>query len=227
MKHAWLTGVVATVSILVAVLCFVSTGSSQTVSKRIELANFPNPPVEILSVKLGNKELDNEELFVPTPDWTSKLEVTVKNVSTRPVSFVAIYLYAPGDTDDAEATFGTTLEFWAHDGVAPIQPGENAKLKHTFTHGNILDSGPARIQVDKVEWENDPVNVWMGGKMWIIGPNGEYSRAPKGTARYVSPSDFVPRSVHKSGSRSDPNLDVLQCRGNKHFRRLRELVRWV
>ncbi len=189
-----------------------ASGLPQSVTKHIELANFPNPPVEILSVKLGNKLLDNEEKFVATADWTSKLEVTVKNVSERPVSFIEIFLYTPGDTDEAMAVFNAFLEFKSGNGVDAAPPGQNVKLKHRSAHGNILDSRPARIQINRVEWENDPVNVWLGGEMWIRSPDGTYSKPPKAMTRYGHPSKRSPAAaVHHVRAVAAPTPMLTYC----------------
>jgi hypothetical protein len=180
---------VAALSVALVVALFVA---GQSTSKKLTVVSFKSPPVEILRIKLNGKILKPNDSFTPTSDWTSNLEVTVKNVSEQPVSCVQVLLYSD-KVDAAEVmTFNTDFTFGAPKSDVPvfIQPNETVVLSHTWTYGDIFDFSSASIVVQYVYWNNDETTYWGAGRILHKGQDGNYYAEPRPSAKYTLPKNI-------------------------------------
>jgi hypothetical protein len=148
--------------------------AGQSSSKKLIIRSFKNPPVEIVSIKLNGRTLKSNDSFSPSSDWTSNLEVTVKNVSEQIVTGVEVSLYAEKVDAADVATFNTDLTFGAPRSFTPVflPPDGMAVLSHTFTHGDIFDFDYASIVVQRVYTKNDNTFIWSAGRMLRRSPDG-------------------------------------------------------
>lgn len=182
-------------SLLSVGLVFVSgpttapTGPFLTNKKHLELNNFPNPPVEIETIKFDGKVITSADEFTATADWPKKLEVTVRSASDEPISYLKIMVT---ETVDDVDVFDSVLEYRAEEGGGPVWFKQTATLKDATTGGDPTSSRPAKICVYAVHWLNDDTRIWVGGKILLKQPDGRYFQAPKPQARYQFPKGFNP-----------------------------------
>lgn len=136
-------------------------------------------PVEITAIRLSGKNVVPGEKIKGDDDWLKGLSFTVKNVSDRPVAYVAVGLrftqpkritvfilsYGP-DYPRGEPRSGYS--------PLPIQPGQTVDLTLTKERYpnflEILSIGEvprsfdvAPYLVEQVSFEDDPGIVWEGG----------------------------------------------------------------
>lgn len=139
-------------------------------------------PVEILSIKLNGKDVAPGEKVKGDDDWLKGVCFTVKNISDKPIAYVAMGLYFEPPKGPARSV-GFFLSYGVDysrglprsgSSPLPIQPGQTVDLVLTdelypnFLH--ILSSGgmPRSFQVvpyyvDRVSFEDDPDVIWEGG----------------------------------------------------------------
>jgi hypothetical protein len=136
-------------------------------------------PVEITSIRLNGKNVVPGEKIKGDDDWLQGLSFTVKNVSDRPIAYVAVSLRF---TNPKRAT-GFTLSYGPdysrgepRSGYSPlpIQPGQTVDLTLTKERYpnflEILSMGEnprsfdvAPYLIERVSFEDDPNIVWEGG----------------------------------------------------------------
>lgn len=101
----------------VAVLTFLAFSLGAEASKQLRERTLKrnawrNEPVKILRVKNGKRLIGLGGKFSDGDDWLKSLTVRVKNVSSKPITFIELELHfpAPGDSDtDAVPVFPLTF----------------------------------------------------------------------------------------------------------------------
>ncbi|MGI8734822.1 MAG: hypothetical protein ACR2LM_16130 [Pyrinomonadaceae bacterium] len=168
---------------------FSTVSGQQGHTKTLTVGHFKNEPVEVVSIKLCGATVTPGTAFTIGDDWTKDLEITIKNVSEQPVSYVNVLLYTPADEGSNQMISNSDYEFGSRpdfDGpVSLLQPNETAKLVHRFTHGNTRHPQPAQILFQQVFWNNDKWLMWDAGKLM----------------RRVSEDEMIYKPVAPSGAR--------------------------
>lgn len=76
---------------------FSTVSGQQGHTKTLTVGHFKHEPVEVVSTKLCGATVTPRTAFTIGDDWTKDLEITIKNVSEQPVSYVNVLLYTPAD----------------------------------------------------------------------------------------------------------------------------------
>ena len=159
-------------------------------------------PVEIVSITLNGKDVQPGEKIKGDDDWLQGLSFTLKNVSDKAISYVAIGLRFPRPN-------GIVVYFLSHGedlsygqpkterSLPSIQPGETLDLMLTKENYKvflrILAAGEGSRSVDSVPYyiqrvcfENEPDVIWEGGYLKRRDPSvpGKFDRVQ----RYVLPA---------------------------------------
>ena len=168
------TKVVALVSVssgclILAWSLAVTRTDQEGASKSLTIGHFKDEPVEVVSIRLGGRTLVPGDLFTPTEGWTKGLEITIKNVSERPVSYVTVALLTSAPPGTSDSISSSEYRFGSHPDSDSeptfLQPQETARLAHEFTLGNATDPRPAQILIQTVFWDNDNSRMWGTGKI--------------------------------------------------------------
>ncbi len=136
-------------------------------------------PVEIVSIKLNGRDVNPGEKVKGDDDWLQGLSFTVKNISEKPIAYVAISLRF----EQPERIVGFTLSYGVdysrgipRSGTSPlpIQPNQTVDLTLTKERYpnflQILRMGemPRSFDVvpylvERISFEDDPSVIWEGG----------------------------------------------------------------
>ncbi len=155
-----------------AVLCFAVLMCGQLASAQanrdIRVSHWPNAPVEIQSIKLGEITIQRGDKLRAVEGWQNDLTIVVKNVSDRPVSYVSVLLIVKNPTPDfvgdIEHGFGVDPNYDRRS-ESMIAPGETAPLTLVNAAGDFQTNDPIIVQVNRVFWDNDPALMWASGKL--------------------------------------------------------------
>lgn len=136
-------------------------------------------PVEIVSIKLDGKEVQPGEKIRGDDDWLQGLSFTLKNISDKPISYVAVGLPFKRPKGVVVFTLSYGVDFSRGEprrGSSPptIQSGQTVDLVLTRErYPNFLDilalGGASRsfdfaqYFVERVCFEDDPDVIWEGG----------------------------------------------------------------
>jgi hypothetical protein len=139
-------------------------------------------PVEIVSIKVKGKELATGEKTKGDDDWLKGVSFIVKNVSDKPIAYVAVGLRfepPPGAARVVVFTLSYGVDYSRGEprggsSSLPIQPNQTADL--VLTDGRypnflqILSLGGMPLgfdtvsyYVERVSFEDDPNIIWEGG----------------------------------------------------------------
>lgn len=135
-------------------------------------------PVEIVSIKINEKDIQPDEKIMGDDTWLQGLTFQFRNVSGRPVSYINVVLRFPTE----KAVLGYFLNYGVdssngekrrREHPLPIQPGQTVDL--TLTKQKypgflfILDQGKvphnfdvANYYIETVCFEDDPDLIWQG-----------------------------------------------------------------
>lgn len=151
-------------------------------------------PVEILSIKLDGKDIEPGEKVKGDEGWLRGLSFTLKNISDKPIAYVAIYLLIsyPEDVKYPDHVVGYSLSYglditserpalWKNAPRA-IRPGESVSLVlseekypifvNMLTRaGMTTDVTTAKYYVYAVAFENEPDLIWKGGNLMRRDPD--------------------------------------------------------
>jgi hypothetical protein len=136
-------------------------------------------PVEIVSIKLNGREVNPGEKIKGDDDWLRGLSFTVKNISEKPIAYVAISLRF----EQPKRIVGFTLSYGVYypggeprSGTSPLplQPNQTVDLTLTkerypnFLQILRLGEMPRSFDVvpyllERVSFEDDPNIIWEGG----------------------------------------------------------------
>lgn len=144
-------------------------------------------PVEIVSVKLNGEEVRPGEKIRGDDDWLRGLSFTLKNVSDKPLAYVAVGLRFPRPEGYVAyiLNYGVDLSRGERrkDSSPPaIQPGATVDLILTKEKYpgflRILDKGEAPksfdaapYYVDRICFEGEPDVIWAAGMLKRRDPN--------------------------------------------------------
>jgi hypothetical protein len=158
-------------------------------------------PVEIVSIKLNGKDVQPGEKIKGDDDWLQGLSFTLKNISEKPIAYVAVGLRfsQPRGFVDFVLSYGVDFsrgEPRRQSSPLPIQPGETVDLvlsKERYPNFlQILEMGGASRSFDtapylieRVCFENEPDVIWESGYLKRRDPSvlGKFNRVE----RYVLP----------------------------------------
>jgi hypothetical protein len=136
-------------------------------------------PVEIVSIKLNGRDVNPGEKIKGDDDWLQGLSFTVKNISEKPIAYVAISLRF----EQPKRIVGFTLGYGVYypggeprSGTSPLplQPNQTVDLTLTkerypnFLQILRLGEMPRSFDVvpylvERVSFEDDPNIIWEGG----------------------------------------------------------------
>jgi len=176
-------------SIVAAVICsfaILAPASAQVVRERelkpaIDFTTI-QMPVEIVAIKLNQKEVMPGEKIKGDDDWLKGVSFTVRNISDKPIAYVAIGLrFEPPPGAARLVVFTLSYGFDYSRGVPrsgssplPVQPDQTVDLVLTDErYPNFLQilsiGGMPRgfdvvpYYVERVSFEDDPNIIWEGG----------------------------------------------------------------
>ena len=173
-------------------LVLVASGSAfaQQVRDRelVSLYSFPKfqTPIEIVSIKLKDKEVQPGEKIKGDDEWLQGLSFRLKNVSDKPISYVGfeIRLTLPKRVVGYYLGYGFNPSFGqlkTESSESPIQPGQTMDLVLTkekyAVFLNILAQAEVPRDFDKASYflseicfENEPDIKWAGGNLMRRDP---------------------------------------------------------
>lgn len=139
-------------------------------------------PVKIVSIKLKDKDVAPGEKIKGDDDWLKGVSFTLKNISDKPIAYVAIALcFAPPNGPARRVGFILSYGVDYSRGLPrsdssplPIEPGQTVDLVLTderypnFLHILSLGGMPRSFQVvpyyvDRISFEDDPNIIWEHG----------------------------------------------------------------
>jgi hypothetical protein len=139
-------------------------------------------PVEIVSIKLKGKEVASGEKIKGDDDWLKGVSFTVKNISGKPIAYVAVGLRfepPPGAARLVVFTLSYGVDYSrgvprSGSSPLPVQPDQTVDLVLTDErYPNFLQilsmGGMPRgfdvvpYYVERVSFEDDPNIIWEGG----------------------------------------------------------------
>ena len=163
-------------------------------------------PVEIVSIKLNGKELQPGEKIKGDDDWLRGLTFSLKNISGKPISYVAVGLRFPRPNGMVVyiLPYGVDLSYGQPKGegsLPPIQPGEVKDLvlakENYATFERILaagegskSAGTVPYHIARVCFEDDRYLIWEGGYLKRRDPTVPGKFIVEG--RYVLPATQLP-----------------------------------
>jgi hypothetical protein len=152
---------------LVCLMVVASVFGSQEQRKRITVDHFKNEPVEIVRIRIDGRTLTpNDNQIEATSDWPVKVEITVKNTSELPVSYILVEALEKEEDSILSVSaykFGISAEKGLQSEL--LEPGKTAVLKYKYTSalrpsrpsGSLTPSRPIIVHVVEVFWNNDQV----------------------------------------------------------------------
>lgn len=176
-------------SIVAAVICsfaILAPASAQVVRERelkpaIDFTTI-QMPVEIVAIKLNQKEVMPGEKIKGDDDWLKGASFTVKNISDKPIAYVAIGLRfepPPGAARLVVFTLSYGVDYSrgvprSGSSPLPVQPDQTVDLVLTDErYPNFLQilsiGGMPRgfdvvpYYVERVSFEDEPNIIWEGG----------------------------------------------------------------
>lgn len=139
-------------------------------------------PVEIVSIKLNGKDVAAGERIKGDDDWLKGVSFTVKNISEKPIAYVAVGLRfepPPGAARLVVFTLSYGVDYSRGEprggsSPLPIQPDQTVDLVLTeqrypnFLQILSLGGMPRSFDVvpyyvERVSFEDDPNIIWEGG----------------------------------------------------------------
>jgi hypothetical protein len=159
-------------------------------------------PVEIVAVKLNGEDVRPGEKIPGDDDWLRGVSFTLKNVSDKPIAYVAVALQFPQPEGFVAylLSYGVDLSRGDHRrGFSPpaIEPGATVDLALTKEEYpsflRILDRGgaarrfdAAAYYVDRICFEGEPDIIWAAGMLKRRDP--ERPTEFKAIERYALPA---------------------------------------
>ena len=144
-------------------------------------------PAEFLSIKLNGREIQPGEKIQGGDDWLRGLSFTLKNISGKPIAYVAVALQFPRPQGFVAyiLSYGVDLsrrERRRATSAPAIQPGETVDLVLNDEKYpgflRILDLGEATrsfdtapYYIERVSFEGEPDLIWSGGMLKRRDPN--------------------------------------------------------
>lgn len=138
-------------------------------------------PVEIVAIKLNGEEVRPGEKIRGDDDWLRGLSFTLKNVSDKPLAYVAVALHFPQPQGSVAyfLSYGVDLSRREHrqeSSPPAIQPGGTVEVVLTKENYavflRILERGgaarsfdTAAYYVDRICFDGEPDIIWEGGKL--------------------------------------------------------------
>lgn len=145
-------------------------------------------PVEVVSIRLSGEEAAPGRKIKAGDDWLRGVSFKLKNVSDKPIAYVAITLLFsdPEDSTRPERAVGYSLSYGPDitsqktplrkNAPKAIQPGETVDLVlshekypvflNILAYGGMTpDVATAKYYVHTVAFENEPDTVWRQGNL--------------------------------------------------------------
>ncbi|MFL6333254.1 MAG: hypothetical protein ACJ754_07940 [Pyrinomonadaceae bacterium] len=138
-------------------------------------------PVEIVSVKLNGRDVRPGEKIPGDDDWLRGLSFTLKNISDKPVAYVAVALQFPQPQGYVAylLSYGVDLSHGEHrreSSPPAVEPGGTVDLVLTLEKYpgflRILERGEAArsfdaapYYVERVCFEGEPDLIWAAGML--------------------------------------------------------------
>ena len=178
---------------VIVLISLIGSVSAQQLRDR-ELKPFPDPttfqmPVEIVSIKLNGQEVAPREKIKANDDWLKGLSFTVKNVSDKPIAYIAVGLHFEPRVDPPRVgafflTYGVDNSRGEHrrgNSPSAILPDRTVDLVLTRErYPNFLEivrqiGMPRSIDVvpyyvERVSFEDDPNVIWESGYIKLRNP---------------------------------------------------------
>ena len=178
------------------VLSLSALGRAQGGRERVlEHVTYPDPPVEIVAVKVKGVLVAPNAKFYGDADWLSGLTVTVKNVFDKPVARLTVLLGVQyGERNGIPVNAGVYISYGARTlppgqsyppgFVKPktLQPGETLDFvlsdkdrddlrAQLARHHAATDITRMNIRVYQVHFEGDPDSYWQTGNILMRDPD--------------------------------------------------------
>jgi hypothetical protein len=175
------------VSTLVMLFILVTSGLSSAQQLRDRelrpASDFTNiqMPVEILSIKLNGKEIQQGEKIMGDDDWLQGLSFALKNISNKPIAYIEVGLKfsRPGSFVVYSLNYGVDYsrgESRREFSPPAIQPGQTLNLvltkeKYPIFLSVLAQGGASRsfdtvsYSLNRVSFEGEPDVIWSGGNL--------------------------------------------------------------
>jgi hypothetical protein len=138
-------------------------------------------PVEILSIKLNGKEIQQGEKIMGDDDWLQGLSFTLKNISDKPIAYIEVGLEfsRPRGFVVYSLNYGVDYsrgESRRESSPPAIQPGQTLNLvlrkeKYPIFLSVLAQGGASRsfdtvsYSLNRVSFEGEPDVIWSGGNL--------------------------------------------------------------
>lgn len=170
-----------------------SAGAGQAQGKLVDQQRFENEPVEVVEVKAKGKRVKIGKRFDDDDDWVKGMAWTVKNTSSKPITYMAVSLDFPetkssGNVMTFTLRYGQNLRAPALSGE-PIylMPGDTmpvalSDLKYEELQKFIELRHPVKslreVSLRMFEVRFADGTVWSGGSFFKPDPNNSKKLVP-------------------------------------------------
>ncbi len=159
-------------------------------NRTVKRFSRPAEPVEVIAGSVKGKAIVFGKAFAGRDNWLGGLGFTIKNTSTKPVTWVKVALrFYKGDergyglVDPLTYGIGTSDIEKLRGGGPPLKPGETAEVSYSWEQyqsvRDILDGMGLPRSITQVEVSIDEVNFGDDHLMWIEGEMKKFE-SPKG-----------------------------------------------
>jgi hypothetical protein len=177
---------------------FSALGLGQEVRERELKPSFDSTliqiPVEVVSIKLRGEEVEPGKKIKAGDDWLRGVSFTLKNVSDKPIAYVAITLQF-SEPEDAAHPEHFVVYFLSYGlDITSKVPSLSQKVPKAIEPGEMMDLvlsnekypiflnvlaqakmtpnvATAKYDIHSVAFENEPDIVWRGGNLMRRDPN--------------------------------------------------------
>ena len=159
-------------------------------NRTVKRFSRPAEPVEVIAGSVKGKPIVFGKAFAGRDNWLGGIRFTIKNISTKPVTWVKVALrFYKGNergyalVDPLTYGVGTSDIEKLRGGGPPLKPGETAEVSYSWEQylsvRDILDGMGLPRSIVQVEVSVEQVNFGDDHLMWIEGEMKKFE-SPKG-----------------------------------------------
>lgn len=177
-------------AIALVLLCSILVFATPPRNRIVKKLSRPDEPVEIIAGSVKGKPVVFGQTFPGRDNWLGGLRFTIKNTSTKSVTWVKVALRfykgserGYGLVDPLTYGIGTSDIEKLRGGGPPLKPGETAEVSYSWEQyqsvRDILDGMAFPRSIAQVEVSVEQVNFGDPDLMWIEGQMNKF-QSPKG-----------------------------------------------
>lgn len=215
----------------------------QAKERAVKIKTFKEQPVEIVAVNVKGTPVEAEKKFAGNSDWLNGMTITIKNVSEKPVVYVAVAVTAHYEkdgvrrrtSDGRDYVVAIDLMYGVRPHLpgepprpyraTPLMPGQTADLLFSEIQRDQLfwilshedystDVTELTLSTDYVAWYGEDETMWIRGRMHRLDP-----KDPRHWVPVEDPSPPRSRLNHAPGK---PKFELARLEGLLPENRMRK-----